>query len=615
MCGIAGVISPINKNSTDECRVMLSNMVHRGPDDEGLQTDLINKFNISLGHRRLSIIELSELGHQPMCFEHLTLIFNGEIYNYKEIKIELELLGYSFFSNSDTEVVLKAYHMWGSSCFHKFNGMWAIAILDKKFDKLILCRDRVGVKPLYWFKSEDVFVFASELKALAKYSTFRRDLCPSGMSLYFQFGYIKEPFTIYKGVYKLEAGSTLEVSMITDLPFQITKYWSIGDLYQKDKIDIGYKQAKVVLEEKMHKAFQYRMVSEVPVGVLLSGGYDSSALAAILQSSSSSKIETFTIGFNSDKFNEAPNAKKIAAYLGTSHNELYFNENELERSLNILPEVLDEPFADASILPTLLVSSFARRKVTVALSADGGDELFCGYPVLNSSIRINDKLKRIPHFIKTASFHTFNLMMSSRIVHGTKPNKFTELLRSNTSLEILEIYSKSVFSNELGDDFFIKENSLYENYDNVNNDLDLMLLNLFKTYLNNNVLHKLDLASMYHSLESREPFLDKDLVEYVVQLPNAYKMDNNGTHKLILKDLVHDFIPQVFFNSKKMGFSIPPSELNKFVNNNFDYELLKKLVKENVIFDVFKGNLLKFWRVKWNLYIFLIWYKTNIEEH
>jgi asparagine synthase (glutamine-hydrolysing) len=613
MCGIAGVISSKNTNSAVECKAMLSNMVHRGPDDEGLQTDVINEINISLGHRRLSIIELSQLGHQPMSFEHLTLVFNGEIYNYKEIKIELESLNYSFFSNSDTEVVLKAYHMWGSLCFQKFNGMWAIAILDKKFDKLILCRDRSGVKPLYWFRRDDDFVFASELKALAKYSTFRKALCPSGMSLYFQFGYIKEPFTIYKGVHKLEAGSFLELTMINHLPFQITKYWSIYDLYQKDKFDIGYDQAKIILEEKMHKAFQYRMVSEVPVGVLLSGGYDSSAVAAILQSSSNSKIETFTIGFNNEKFNEAPHAKKIAKHIGTSHNELYFNKSDIEQTLNILPDLLDEPFSDSSILPTLLVSSFAKKKVTVALSADGGDELFCGYPVLSDAIRINDISNRIPQFVKTPIFHALRLLMSSRIIYGTRPNKFLELLRSDSSLDILEIYSKSIFNKELGEILSVKGNHLYKQYDNLNDDLDLMLLNLFNTYLNNDVLHKLDLASMYYSLESREPFLDKDLIDYIVQLPNAYKTDGHGARKVILKDIVHKYIPEHFFNSKKMGFTIPPLEIKEFVERNFDYGLLKRLVEENVIFDAFKGNYLRIWRIKWNLYIFLIWYKKNID--
>lgn len=614
MCGIAGVVSLRRyTNNLIDLEAMLYQMTHRGPDDEGIHIEATQDYNVSFGHRRLSIIDLSKLASQPMSFENLTLVFNGEIYNFRELKIELELSGYIFNSNSDSEVVLKAFHKWGTGCFHKFNGMWSIAILDKKSSTITLCRDRAGVKPLYWFIKDDNFYFASELTALSRCNTFRKDICQEALSLYFQFGYIREPYTIFKEVYKLESGCIIEVDLLKGLPMKISKYWSIGDLYRKDKLDIDYNHAKIILEEKMHRAFNFRMVSDVPVGIFLSGGYDSTAVAAILQKSLKSRLETFTIGFTEDRFNEAPQAKRISAHLGASHNELYFNYKELTEMIHLLPDVLDEPLSDSSLLPSLLVSKFAKSKVSVALSADGGDEMFGGYPVLSDAICLSKQLSRTPHIFKQFLLEVLKIVDIVNFKNSIKCHKLKEILHCNSSLEILQLYSKTLFNAELEPVYGLKPMALFSNYDFAKSDLDLMLINLFNTYLNNNVLRKLDMASMRFSLESREPFLDFELMDFVVQLPNHYKVDEFGARKIILKDIVHKYIPQEMFQSRKMGFSVPPNYLMNIVNKNFDFDLLQRLIDLRIIVDQnIKNQVLQNWRLKWSLFVFMSWYRKNM---
>jgi asparagine synthase (glutamine-hydrolysing) len=359
---------------------MRDTLVHGGPDDAGIFID--KDFPVALGHRRLSILDLSSLGHQPMDFENLVITYNGEVYNFKEIRKELEKEGYKFISNSDTEVILKAFHRWGFSAVHKFRGMFASALWDKKDKRLILCRDRIGVKPLYYYYKNGLFMFASELKAFHKHPKFEKRLNLTGLSLYLKYGYIPAPYSIFENVYKLKPGHFLVLDQkgnIEEFP-----YWKVEDYFlkgkeEKDKwLKRSEEELAQELEEILTESFKLRLVSDVPVGMFLSGGIDSSTVCALL-SKEGIKLKTFTIGFYEKEYSEAGYAKKVAEYLGTEHTELYFTPKEAFEIIPKLPEIYDEPFGDSSAIPTYLVSRLARSQVKVSLSADGGDEQFCGY--------------------------------------------------------------------------------------------------------------------------------------------------------------------------------------------------------------------------------------------
>jgi len=371
MCGIVGFCSCNNKVDKGVLISMRDSLSHRGPDDKGEYIDEEN--NIGLAHRRLSILDLSSLGRQPMSNDNgsIWVTYNGEIYNFKEIRRELAQRGFSFKTNSDTEVLVKAYEKWGVDCINKFIGMFALAVWDKRERKLYLIRDRAGVKPLYYYFNNGLFIFASELKALAKHPGFSKELNLSILPQYLRYGYIASPHTIYKDTFKVKPGHYI---CFSNNKIDEVKYWDILDYYEQDKLTGSEDEIAEELEEILLDSFKYRLVSDVPVGVFLSGGVDSSLLTAMLQKNINAQLKTFSIGFYEDRYNEAKWAKKVADYLGTDHTE--------KESLEIvpkLPEIYDEPFGDNSGIPTYLVSKLARQDVTVVLSADGGDEVFFGY--------------------------------------------------------------------------------------------------------------------------------------------------------------------------------------------------------------------------------------------
>ncbi len=352
MCGIAGFCDFSKKSSNDILKSMTDVLHHRGPDDSGYFWDESEYSQIALGHRRLSILDLSAHGHQPMSFEHLDIVFNGEVYNFKEIKKELLELGYDFYSDSDTEVILKSYHQWGIKAVDRFNGMFAITIYDKKTNQLIFIRDRAGVKPFYYYKKDSLILFSSELKSFHKHPNFQKEINKSSLSLYLQFGYIPEPHSIFKNCYKLRAGHYVEIDLKSQ-NFKEIKYWDVVDFYNKPKLDISQNEAIERTEELLKSSFEYRMVSDVPVGVFLSGGYDSSVVTAILQSGRSEKLNTFTIGFKEKGFDEAPYAKEVAKYLGTNHTEYYCTQKDALEIIPKLCELYDEPFGDSSAIACL----------------------------------------------------------------------------------------------------------------------------------------------------------------------------------------------------------------------------------------------------------------------
>ena len=391
MCGFCGVVE--DNLSMERMEKMIMSLKHRGPDSQ--EVNLYEDNHCSFAHARLSIIDLSKEANQPMDYHHFSIVFNGEIYNFSELKDELIRLGHTFALNSDTEVILHAYEQWGTKCVEKFIGMFAFAILDKNENEIILFRDRAGVKPLYYYFKDGLFMFASELKAFFHHPRFDKKISPKAVALYFKYHHIPAPFAIFENTNKLEPGHYLKYS-ISDNRIELFQYWNVLDYYCRPVNNMPYNDALLHLESILQSAFKYRMVADVPVGVFLSGGYDSCGVAAMLQAEMSSKLKTFTIGFTAGK-NEAPDAKKIANYIGTDHTEYICSP---EDAINIIPDIpryFDEPFDDSSAIPTFLVSRLARQKVTVALSADGGDETFGGY----SNIR---KIHQLKSFIESSKY-------------------------------------------------------------------------------------------------------------------------------------------------------------------------------------------------------------------
>ncbi|HCW09225.1 MAG TPA: asparagine synthase (glutamine-hydrolyzing), partial [Cytophagales bacterium] len=379
MCGIAGFVTQDAFDKLEhELPETLNALAHRGPDSSGLYFDRVH--GVGLAHRRLSIIDLSDAGHQPMSSEDksLQIVYNGEIYNFMNIRKDLQRKGYQFFSTTDTEVVLNAYCEWGVSCLDRFVGMFAFAIWDRNKKRLFLARDRMGIKPLFYHLKTNALVFASELKAMMALKSFEKEVDEASLPLFLHYQYIPEPRTIFQNTYKLPPGSFL---LYGDKHATVKSYWSVPaykNSNQSEEIDI---ESSVVekLDQLLTQAVADCLVSDVPLGALLSGGIDSSIVAALMQKVNSSPVRTFSIGFDDNSYNEAPWAKKIASHLGTNHTELYMDSRQALDVIPHLADIYDEPFADSSAIPTFLVSRLTRQQVKVALSGDGGDEQFGGY--------------------------------------------------------------------------------------------------------------------------------------------------------------------------------------------------------------------------------------------
>jgi len=622
MCGITGFCDFYKKSTKKTLIEMTDVLHHRGPDDSGYNFYEKDTCVIGLGHRRLSVLDLSVHGHQPMTFDNLDIIYNGEVYNFKEIRVELEKYNYTFHSDSDTEVILKAYHKWGIHAVDKFNGMFAIVIYDKKAEKLIAIRDRAGVKPLYWYFHHELFMFASELKSFHKHIDFQKEIDIDSLSLFLQLGYIPQPYSIFHYTYKLKAGHYLEVDLKSKKVKDI-KYWEVIDFYNKTKFNMSENEAIIETEKLLKSAFAYRMVSDVPVGIFLSGGYDSSIVTALLQSNRSEKIKTFTIGFYEDKYNEAPHARNVANYLGTDHTEYYCSQKEALDIIPSLVEIYDEPFADQSAIPTILVSKIAKEKVTVSLSADGGDEIFGGYAKyltnLEKKSQIVAKIKSVVGTKKLTKLAAY-LQSNGIVKDAFFENKIAKLsFEEDVALQKLIPY----FVTPVGNEKLIKGyvyNRLNTSFDEISNlsldlsRIDKMLAIDYKTYMVDDILHKVDRAAMSVSLEGREPLLDFRVIEFVSRLPSKYKI-KNGDKKWLLKQITHQYLPKEIMDRPKMGFGIPMEEwlknelkdyLEVFLSADFDSILeAKELERVKSLFYQGRVN----YQMVWNLLIFQMWYK------
>ena len=459
MCGISGFVDYSKTSDKAILEKMNRIMAHRGPDGEGYGMYNIEKATIGLGHRRLSIIDLTEGGSQPKTFGHLHITFNGEIYNFEEVKKELEAKGHTFESHSDTEVILHAYKEWGNACLQKFIGMFAFAIYDEANKKIFACRDRAGVKPFFYYQKEGLILFASELKAIVQHPKFVKEINLDAAAAFMQFGYVPTPHCIFNHTHKLKPGHFLEID-IEQNNLTTKQYWNVYDAYNRPTLKIDLPEAIEETEKLLTSAFNYRMVSDVPVGVFLSGGYDSTCVTALLQKDKTEKIKTFTIGVPDVGLNEAPYAKDIAAHLGTDHTEYYCTQKEALEIVPQLPFFYDEPFADSSAIPTTLVSRVAKEKVTVALSADAGDEIFAGYNRYDYMMRYGKKLNSIPGFLRKTMAGVMNAIpadsipvLNKKYLFHSRYEKLKMLLKNPSEQNILLSLTSSMNENDIANLF------------------------------------------------------------------------------------------------------------------------------------------------------------------
>jgi asparagine synthase (glutamine-hydrolysing) len=628
MCSISGFID-FNKNTaTDTLERMNRSMNHRGPDGEGYHFIENESYNLGFAHRRLSIIDLTEGGKQPMYFEHLTIVFNGEMYNYQEVKDELISLGHVFQSTSDTEVILHAFAQWGKPCVRKFIGMFAFVIYDQLSNRITICRDRAGVKPFYYYWHNNLFLFASELKAFHQHPAFDKKLNHNAIGAFMQYGYIPTPHCIFENCHKLKPGYFLTFSL-ENKAFEEEKYWDVYDYYNKPKLKIGFSDAKQQTETLLSSAFNYRMVADVPVGMFLSGGYDSTCVTALLQKDSLQKIKTFTIGVGDKKLNEAPFAKEIANHLGTDHTEYYCTEKDALGLVSKLPFYFDEPFGDSSAIPTMLVSSMAREKVTVALSADAGDEIFAGYNRYDFVTKINQS-KSIPAPLRQIAAWGMGItsaksipVLSKNPLFAQRYEKIRALLKDPSTANLMRNVTSTFFEADLQLLFLHPPKRVASYFDNQLDDqfadtLSQMMATDFQTYMLDDILQKVDRATMSASLEGREPFLDHRIIEWAAQLPIEFKY-KNGVKKFILREIVHQYVPKAMMERPKMGFAIPLNhwlkfELKPIVLNELSIENITKQgifapsEIEKLVTDFYGGkdqNLLKVWY----LLMFQLWHK------
>lgn len=628
MCGICGYIS--RKRITEEqLRAMNDTMYHRGPDDSGVEIyEMRGGWQVGFAQRRLSILDLSQLGHQPMHSEdrRISVVYNGEIYNFQELREELA--DYSFRSDCDTEVIIAAYLKWGIACLERFNGMFAIALYDRESQEVYLVRDRIGKKPLYYWYEDGELVFASELKPIMKCPGFTAKIEERVLSRYLFQQYINAPESIYQNVYKVEPGAVLRFHQGG---ISTWKYWDIKEVYhraQTERIE-DYKEAKEQLKTLLKQSVKMRMIADVPLGSFLSGGYDSSLVTAIAQACSESPVKTFSIGFHEEKYNEAKYARAVAEHLGTDHTELYIDEQDMFKLVESIPKYYDEPFADSSQIATMMVSQLAREHVTVALSGDGGDEFFCGYNIYDN-VGQAQKLDRLGGMVHglcnlpgIRQMHMEErLPFKVRVIAGNRERESkTQFGAGNYPARARAMVKRLPAGEEALPIQYLTESG----YGVQDWQIRRMLLDM-DTYLPGDILCKVDRASMKYSLESRCPILDKEVMECSFKIPHKYKYAG-GSKKYILKDIAYDYIPKELLERPKVGFGVPLDKwlrgpLREQLSDYSSYEYLKK----QGIFDAEYvsgkvGEYIKtgdagpatganYSKITWSFFVFQQWYET-----
>lgn len=623
MCGIAGYFG---KGDSAILKNMADTLLHRGPDDEGYYED----GEVGIAHRRLSIIDLSPSGHQPMANEdqNIHIVFNGEIYNFQELKQGLGSR-HKFKGTGDTEVIAHLYEEIGTEVFSKIKGMFAIALYDKAQKKLFLARDGMGKKPLYYGIFSGTLLFGSELKALMAHTSFKKKLDIASFNKYFQYEYVPTPHTIFQNVFKLEPGHyvTYDGKILTK-----TKFWDVS--FEANKEEVSLNDTIARFDELLYDGVKKRLIGDVPLGVFLSGGIDSSTIAyyaqKIARDTGAKPVQTFSIGFTEDSFDESKYARQVATFLGTEHHEKILSAKE---GVALIPEIfslLDEPTADASIIPTYLLSRFTREYVTVALGGDGGDELLCGYDTFRAH-RFAGIYEKVPEVLRKQILEkmvpllplshknmSFDFKVKKFIAgfYGDKRYRNQRWLGAFDKEE-----RKKLFNQEIRE----KTENLneFEDIDNYLNGLstndyyDQLTYLYLRTYMMDDILVKVDRASMYNSLEVRAPFLDTDIVEFLVNLPLSYKL-RGLTTKYLLKKLMDGKLPHNIIYRKKKGFGIPLAEWLSGELKHLVLDLLgeERLKKQGLFDPAYVAGLLDDHFLKradnrkpiWTLLVFQMWY-------
>ena len=583
MCGITGLYSlepyPDRQALHRTAKAMTDAIAHRGPDSHDLWQD--PEAPLVLGHRRLAIIDLTEAGHQPMESKsgRYMMVYNGEIYNFRKIREELiRSFDEKFRGTSDTEIILCALERWGlEPMLARLNGMFAIAIWDRKAKALHFARDRFGKKPLYIGWASSTLVFGSELKALMQHPDFSRDINRSALTSYMRFRYVPAPLSIFKNIWHIPPGYRLSLDLHLlrggqDLKALFEPYWTHKTALQSARENPVSVETDIVtdFENILSDCVNDRMISDVPLGAFLSGGIDSSAVTALMQKNSEKKINTYTIGFHEDAYNEANHAKKIAAHLGTDHHELYLGSKDALAVIDKLPFMYDEPFADASAIPTYLVSHFARQSVTVALSGDGGDEMLGGYTRHISGPKGWEIANELParmrrHFSKmilSISPQRWNSLRPKQPEFGSNMHKFAQILIKDNEADVyLSLVSewqkpKSLVVN--GKEEIIPLVDPQEQIDGLSFAETMMYWDTL-SYLNGDILTKVDRASMAVSLEARAPLLDMRIYDYVWRLPENAKI-RNGKGKWLLREVLNRHVPTALYERPKQGFGVPVAD-------------------------------------------------------
>ncbi len=636
MCGISGLVR--SSCSADSLRrdidAMVASLRHRGPDDRGSWLDL--EKGVALGQTRLSILDLSPLGHQPMASAsgRYQIVFNGEVYNYQQLVPELTQQGHSFRGHSDTEVMLAAIEEWGlESAVQRFNGMFAFALWDREQACLHLVRDRLGVKPLYYGWNQGAFRFGSELKALLAVAGTQAEVDKNVVALYMRHCYVPAPYSIYQGMYKLLPGTILSLSraQLAAVPRDFSAhakgaacspqpYWSAEEAAARGRqqgFSGSTQDAIDQLDSLLQDSIRLRMISDVPLGAFLSGGIDSSLVVALMQAQSSKPVKTFTIGFHEAQFNEASYAKQVAQRLGTEHTELYMTAADCLAVVPRIPQIFDEPFADASQIPTYLVSQLARSKVTVSLSGDAGDELFAGYERYRWAQTAWSKLSLMPAPLRRALGKAILLPPKQFWDHACRAvfpilpkhwrfslpgNKFLKLARVLEQRSSRAVYQQVVSHWDATSALVpgsvepvtaLTEPGLAEHWPLLE---QMMLLDL-RSYLPDDILVKVDRSSMAVGLEAREPLMDYRLVEFAWRLPLEHKL-RGGVSKWILKQVLQRYLPPALFERPKTGFGVPiGSWLRHELRDWAEHLLDSRMLAEDGYLDP------KLVRQKWNQHL------------
>ncbi len=600
MCGITGFFNTTSNGRNDSKTVisrMTDRLKHRGPNDEGIW--LNQDDGVALGHRRLSIIDLSSTGSQPMHSQNgrYVIAYNGEIYNFLDLKKQLQTKSYNFTGHSDTEVLLALISEYGLELALKsISGMFAFALWDKQTKTLHLARDRIGEKPLYYGLVNGAFVFGSELKAICSYPGFQNPISRPSVGLFLQYGYVPAPHSIYENIYKLTPGTYLTInhSNIRVLPSP-TRYWSASQVAEEgitNPLMLTDADAIHRIDELLNTTVRNQMLSDVPIGALLSGGIDSSLVTALMQANSATRIKTFTIGFNDKTYNEAEYAKAIAQHLKTDHTELYVDATQALSVIPKLPTIYDEPFADSSAIPTFLISQLAKQHVSVCLSGDGGDELFGGYNRYLLGKNVWKKIALFPYPIR---------LILRKLLLSVSPTRWDQLLKFAQYPMIGDKLHKlaSTFTVKSQDQFYQhlisqwhNTNELVETYPQNNGDTQILLHQLEEMdfiekmmisdtqfYLPDDIMVKVDRATMSVGLESRAPYLDHHLVELMWKLPLNMKVRNHTT-KWVLREVLSKYVPSHLFERPKMGFGVPLDAWLRGPLREWAEELLSKIGNE-----------------------------------